>query len=85
LRAGSGDHRDCGAKSTFHGWITGTRLYVGGVFRSTRVLERFRMLMEFEIGKHGGRAGLRPAAGALLEAYRIAGVTCQLKNVPNEK
>ena len=26
-----------------------------------------------------------PAAGALLEAYRIAGVACQLKNVPEEK
>jgi N-acetylglucosamine kinase-like BadF-type ATPase len=59
--------------------------YVGGVFRSTRVLERFRMLMEFELGNTVTAPVYGPAAGALLEAYRIAGVTCQLKNVPDEK
>jgi hypothetical protein len=49
------------------------------------VLERFRMLMEFEMGNTVAAPVYGPAAGALLEAYRIAGVTCQLKNVPDEK
>jgi N-acetylglucosamine kinase-like BadF-type ATPase len=48
--------------------------YLGGVFQSRIVLERFRLLVELEAGirciapKHG------PAEGALLEAYRSAGL-----------
>jgi N-acetylglucosamine kinase-like BadF-type ATPase len=59
--------------------------YVGGVFRSQRVLERFRMLMEFELGNTVHSPIHGPAAGALLEAYRIAGITAKLENVPEEK
>jgi N-acetylglucosamine kinase-like BadF-type ATPase len=63
-------------------WQTGEAAdvaYVGGVFRSPRVLERFRLLVEFEAGnccrppKHG------PAEGALLEALRAAGLNPELQ------
>lgn len=55
--------------------------YVGGVFQSGTVLERFRMLAELEEGnrvivpRHG------PAEGALLEAYRSAGLSPGLRDV----
>ena len=48
--------------------------YIGGVFRSALVLERFRMLTELEEGNRCGPPQRGPAEGALLEAYRAAGV-----------
>jgi N-acetylglucosamine kinase-like BadF-type ATPase len=55
--------------------------YVGGVFRSRTVREEFMALAADKAGPpiHG------PAAGALLEAYRAAGVRCTLSNAPIEK
>jgi N-acetylglucosamine kinase-like BadF-type ATPase len=55
--------------------------YVGGVFRSRTVREEFIALTGDKVGPpiHG------PAAGALLEAYRAAGVRCTLSNAPPEK
>jgi len=53
--------------------------YIGGVFRSRAVLEHFRELTAATPPIYG------PAAGALLEAYRSAGVECTLTNVPVEK
>lgn len=53
--------------------------YMGGVFRSPRVLERFRALVPSGPPVYG------PAAGALLEAYRAANIRCTLTNVPVEK
>lgn len=58
--------------------------YAGGVFRSATVLSTFRKIVEAEQGNveaplHG------PAAGALLEAYRTAGIHCALSNAPEEK
>jgi hypothetical protein len=58
--------------------------YIGGVFKSPRVLERYRMLMEFDLGNTVAAPAYGPAAGALLEAYRIAGVRCKLEEVPEE-
>jgi N-acetylglucosamine kinase-like BadF-type ATPase len=58
--------------------------YVGGVFRSGILLEKFRELLEGE-GNRVQAPVYGPAAGALLEAYRAAGVTCSLSNVPEEK
>jgi hypothetical protein len=55
------------------------------VFRSQRVLERFRMLMEFELGNTVHAPVHGPAAGALLEAYRLAGITVKLEKVTEEK
>jgi N-acetylglucosamine kinase-like BadF-type ATPase len=57
--------------------------YIGGVFRSRTLLEGFRARME-----RGNRVEppiYGPAAGALLEAYRAAGTSCMLSNVPEEK
>jgi N-acetylglucosamine kinase-like BadF-type ATPase len=54
--------------------------YLGGVFRSARVLGRFRELVpEVSPPIHG------PAAGALLEAYRAVGIRCPLTDIPREK
>jgi N-acetylglucosamine kinase-like BadF-type ATPase len=56
--------------------------YVGGVFRSHMLTERFRMLLELEEGNRCASALHSPAAGALLEAYRSAGLSPNLSNVP---
>jgi len=56
--------------------------YVGGVFRSGPLRERFRMLTELSEGVTAGPPAYGPAAGALLEAYREAGLQVRLKNVP---
>ena len=48
--------------------------YSGGVFRSARVLERFRLLVELESGNHCGPPKRSAAEGALLEAFRAAGL-----------
>ena len=55
--------------------------YIGGVFRSRTVLEKFTEL----VGRSVAAPIYGPAAGALLEAYRAAGVQCTLSNVPAEK
>jgi N-acetylglucosamine kinase-like BadF-type ATPase len=57
--------------------------YVGGVFRSEIVLQRFRSLIELENRLEAPRFG--PAAGALMEAYRAAGIVCELEASPQEK
>lgn len=56
--------------------------YIGGVFRSGRVLERFRTLVESEPGNTVDAPMYGPAAGALIEAYRLAGVVTRLSGVP---
>lgn len=56
--------------------------YIGGVYRSDIVRERFRMLVEFTDGNRCVAPLLGPAAGALLEAYRAAGIAVELTNVP---
>ena len=47
--------------------------YIGGVFESRLVLERFRMLVELDEATRCGPPLRGPAEGALLEAYRAAG------------
>jgi N-acetylglucosamine kinase-like BadF-type ATPase len=59
--------------------------HVGGVFRSRTVRERFRELVELASGSQVIAPIYGPAAGALLEAYRAAGIKCALSNVPEEK
>ena len=44
--------------------------YIGGVFTSQRVLERYRMLVELEAGNRCAAPLHGPAEGALLEAIR---------------
>ena len=46
--------------------------YIGGVFRSWMLLERFRLLVELEEGALCTPPQRSPAEGALLEAYRAA-------------
>jgi N-acetylglucosamine kinase-like BadF-type ATPase len=59
--------------------------YVGGAFRSELLLERFRLLVELESGSHAIAPRYGPAAGALLQAYTIAGLTPVLIGAPEEK
>ena len=47
--------------------------YVGGVFRSGAILERYRSLLALS-GCEVAAPLLGPASGALIEAYRLAGV-----------
>ena len=56
--------------------------YIGGVFRSSTVLERFRMLAELVEGNHVAAPVYGPAAGALLEAYRASNARVTLSGVP---
>jgi N-acetylglucosamine kinase len=59
--------------------------YIGGVFRSAILLERFRTLIELEEGSRCGPPVYGPSAGALLEAYRAAGLHPELIDVPELK
>jgi len=49
--------------------------YIGGVFESRILRERFRMLTELDEGTRCGPPRRGPAEGALLEAYRAAAVS----------
>jgi len=49
-------------------------VYTGGVFRSARLLERFRLLVELQSGTRCGPPLHNAAEGALLAAYREAGL-----------
>jgi N-acetylglucosamine kinase-like BadF-type ATPase len=59
--------------------------YVGGVFRSAMLLERFRLLVELEDGNQVIVPAYGPGTGALIDAYAAAGMQPALKNVPREK
>lgn len=59
--------------------------YIGGVFRSERIRTRYQTLLEAQSGNEVGAPQYGPAAGALLEAFRVAGVTAALQSVPEEK
>lgn len=58
---------------------------IGGVFRSRMLLERYRSLVELEDGNQVAPAEFNPAAGALIEAYRAAGLRPRLSNVREVK
>jgi len=59
--------------------------YLGGVFNSPIVRERFWGSLESERFNRVAPPVYGPAAGALLESYRAAGISCTLSNVPEEK
>ena len=59
--------------------------YLGGVFRSDIVRERFCDVVALHDGVRVGPPVYGPAAGALLEAFRAAGVSAALSHVPEEK
>ena len=56
--------------------------YIGGVFRSGIVLARFRMLMELGENARIGEPRMSPAAGALIDAYRLAGLQVVPTHLP---
>ena len=56
--------------------------WIGGVFRSGMLLERYRALVELEDGNRTGPPEYGPAAGALIEAWRAAGLRPALSNLP---
>ena len=56
--------------------------YIGGVFKSEFLRERFVMLVELESDRPVHPPVHGPAAGALIEAYRLAGVHVQPLNAP---
>ncbi|HYW44381.1 MAG TPA: BadF/BadG/BcrA/BcrD ATPase family protein [Bryobacteraceae bacterium] len=56
--------------------------YVGGVFQSRIVLERFRLLVEMEAGNRCGPPRRGPAEGALLEAWRAGGLDPGASSAP---
>jgi hypothetical protein len=56
--------------------------YIGGVFKSARLLDRFRTLLERDGRATVSAPRFGPAAGALLEAYRLAGLSVELSGLP---
>jgi N-acetylglucosamine kinase-like BadF-type ATPase len=56
---------------------------IGGVFRSAPLLERFRILVELTEGNRVEAPAFGPAAGALIEAYRAAGLQAPLRDAPS--
>lgn len=56
--------------------------YIGGVFRSMSILERFRVLVELESANRVDPPVYGPAAGALIEAYRAVNADVSLSGVP---
>ncbi|HZO52236.1 MAG TPA: BadF/BadG/BcrA/BcrD ATPase family protein [Bryobacteraceae bacterium] len=59
--------------------------YIGSLFKSDFVRERFRTLVELEDGNRVQTPTYGPAAGALIEAYRLAHIRAELTAVPEEK
>jgi N-acetylglucosamine kinase len=57
--------------------------YIGGVFHSRMLLERFRMLVEMDGVTRCGPPLYGPAEGALREAYRAAGATVSISPAPD--
>jgi len=58
-------------------WASGETVraaWTGGAFRSALLLERYRALVELEDGNRTGPPEFDPAVGALIEAYRAAGL-----------
>jgi N-acetylglucosamine kinase-like BadF-type ATPase len=58
--------------------------YTGGVFRSRMLFERFRDLIELS-GCECVPPAHNPAAGALLEAFQLAGLPVTLSGIPDMK
>jgi N-acetylglucosamine kinase-like BadF-type ATPase len=59
--------------------------YIGGMFRESRVLARFRAHAEREPGNRVGPPVYGPGAGALLEAYRAVGLDPPLSGIPENE
>jgi len=60
-------------------------VFIGGVFSSEMLRDRFRTLVELQDGNRTGPPLYPPAAGALLEAYAAAALRPALSEVPELK
>jgi N-acetylglucosamine kinase-like BadF-type ATPase len=69
-------------KQLFHRGELAQTSYIGGVFHSEILRERFAMLVELESDAPVHLPAFGPAAGALIEAYRLAGLHVHLSNAP---
>ena len=58
--------------------------YIGGVFRSRHLLERFQALVQLS-GCTCVAPDFNPAGGALLEAFQLAGLDVTLSGIPEMK
>jgi hypothetical protein len=58
----------------FRAGETVTICHIGGVFRSGYLMARFKQLLELAEGCRPEPPRYGPAAGALIEAYRAAGM-----------
>lgn len=59
--------------------------YIGGVYRSKILLDRFKLLVESEHGNQCGPPIFGPAAGALIDAYRAVGLNPPLSGLPKSE
>ncbi|MDW8353028.1 MAG: BadF/BadG/BcrA/BcrD ATPase family protein [Bryobacterales bacterium] len=69
-------------RQLFQNGETALVAYLGGAFRSGRLLERFRVLVELEEGNRVEPPRYGPAAGALIEAWRAAGLRPTTTGLP---
>jgi len=69
-------------RQLFHRSELARTSYIGGVFRSELLRERFAMLVQLESDAPVHPPAMGPAAGALIEAYRLAGLKVLPSNVP---
>src|SRR5579872_2922809 len=61
-------------RQLFHRGELSRTSYIGGVFRSEMLRERFAMLVQLESDVPIHPPAMSPGAGALIEAYRLAGL-----------
>ena len=69
-------------RQLFHRGELARTSYIGGVFRSDILRERFAMLVQLESDAPVHPPAMGPAAGALIEAYRLAGLRVQPSHAP---
>jgi N-acetylglucosamine kinase-like BadF-type ATPase len=69
-------------RQLFHRGESARVSYIGGVFQSAMLRERFAMLVELESACRLEPPAYGPAAGALLEAYRMAELKVHPVNAP---
>ncbi len=69
-------------RQLFHRGELARTSYIGGVFRSEFVRERFATLVQLESDAPVHPPAMGPAAGALIEAYRLAGLKVLPSNAP---
>jgi len=69
-------------RQLFHRGELSRTSYIGGVFRSEILRERFGRLVQLESDAPVHPPAMGPAAGALIEAYRLAGLKVLPSNAP---